>query len=187
MPQLPARVASRVRWSMRALAVLVSLLCAAAAHAQIPETVDPARIPAYHVIAPGLAAAGQPATEVLPMLGAMGFRTILSLRTPAEDGPDERSVVEAQGLRYVSVPVTPAGFSLADVETIERVLDDPAAGPILFHCATSNRVGAAWAVVQARRGKSLDEALAAGREAGLKAGPMEDAVRRLLAAPRPNP
>lgn len=172
---------------MRVFPVLVSFLCAAAAHAQIPETVEPALIPGYHVIAPGIAAAGQPAAEVLPKLEAMGFRTVLNLRTPAEDGPDERGVVEGQGLRYVSVPVTAASFSLAEVESIEKVLDDPAANPILFHCASSNRVGGAWAVVQARRGKSLDEALAAGREAGLKSGPMEDAVRRLLAAPAPRP
>jgi uncharacterized protein (TIGR01244 family) len=105
---------------------------------------------------------------------------------PDEGGPaNEREVVESQGLRYVSVPMTAASFSLADVEAVEKVIGDPAAGPVLFHCASSNRVGGTWAVIQARKGKSLDEALASGREAGLKSASMEDAVRRLVAPKTP--
>lgn len=94
-------------------------------------------------------------------------------------------LVEGQGLRYVSVPVTAASLSFADVLAIEKVLDDPGAGPVLFHCALSIRVGGAWAIVQARRGKSLEDALAAGREAGLKGATMEDAVRRLVGPKTP--
>ena len=175
---------------MRRALVLAALLLAAPIHAQVPQAVDPAQIPAYRVIAPGIVAAGQPATEVLPKLGAMGFKTVLNLRMPDEGGPaNERDVVESQGLRYVSVPMTPSRFGLAEVETVEKLIGDPAAGPILVHCASSNRVGATWAAILARRGKPLEEALAAGREAGLKGGAMEDAVRRLVAespAPRPS-
>jgi uncharacterized protein (TIGR01244 family) len=114
----------------------------------------------------------------------MGFKTVLNLRPAGEGGPpDEPALVESQGLRYVSVPVTAATLTAADVLAVEKILDDPAAGPVLFHCASSNRVGGLWALVQARKGKSLDEALAAGRDAGMRAGPVEDAVRRLYAAP----
>ena len=170
---------------MRSTLVLLLFSSAAVVCAGVPETVDPAQIPAYKVIAPGVVAAGQPAPEVLPKLGEMGFRTVLNLRTPDEGGPDERAVVEGQGLRYVAVPLTAASLSLADVLAIEKVLDDPGAGPVLFHCAYSNRVGAAWAIVQARRGKSLEDALAAGREAGLKSATIEDAVRRLVVPKTP--
>ena len=55
----------------------------------------------------------------------MGFRTVVNLRPEKEGLPDERAVVEAQGLRYVSIPFTAETFSLADVEAIERVLDEP--------------------------------------------------------------
>jgi uncharacterized protein (TIGR01244 family) len=171
---------------MRSALVLAACLSAAALHAQVPQSVDPGQIPAYKVIAPGIVAAGQPAPDVLPKLGAMGFKTVLNLRMPDEGGPaNELEIVESQGLRYVSVPMTAASFSLADVEAVEKVIGDPAAGPILFHCASSNRVGGTWAAIQARRGKSLDEALASGREAGLKSGPMEDAVRRLATPKTP--
>ena len=167
---------------MRSALVLAACLLAAPIHAQVPEAVDPAQIPAYRVIAPGIVAAGQPAAEMLPKLAAMGFKTVLNLRMPDEGGPaNEQGVVESQGLRYVSVPVGPGRFGLAEVESVEKVIADPAAGPILFHCASSNRVGAAWAAVLARRGKPLDEALAAGRAAGLKSSALEEAVRRIVA------
>jgi uncharacterized protein (TIGR01244 family) len=171
---------------MRHALVFAACLSAAVLHAQVPQSVDPGQIPAYQLIAPGIVAAGQPAPDVLPKLGAMGFKTVLNLRMPDEGGPaNEREVVESQGLRYVSVPMTAASFSLADVEAVEKVIGDPAAGPVLFHCASSNRVGGTWAVIQARKGKSLDAALAAGREAGLKSATMEDAVRRLVALKTP--
>lgn len=173
------------RFAAPALVASVALLGSLAAPAragEIPATVDAAQIPAYRVLAPGLAGAGQPAPEALARLGQMGFKTVVNLR-PEKEGPaEERATVEAQGLRYVPVPLTPDSFGLDDVVAVERVLADPAAAPVLLHCASSNRVGGVWAVLAARRGKSLEEALAAGREAGLHSPAMEDAVRRVLAA-----
>ncbi len=160
-------------------------LGAVSAMAGVPETVEPALIPAYRLIQPGLAAAGQPASEALKGLREMGFRTVVNLRPETEGPPDERAVVEAQGLRYVSIPVTADTFSLADVEALEKVLADPAAAPVLLHCGSSNRVGGAWAVIHARKGKSLEDALAVGRAAGLHSPQMEAAVRRVLGVPAP--
>jgi uncharacterized protein (TIGR01244 family) len=165
------------------LLVAAVALGAAAASAGVAESVDPAAIPAYRLLHPGLAAAGQPTPKALEGLREMGFRTVVNLRPEKEGPPDERAVVEAQGLRYVSIPVTADTFSLADVLALEKVLDDPASAPVLLHCSSSNRVGGAWAVVQARKGKSLEEAEAAGRQAGLHGPPMEAAVRRVLGAP----
>jgi uncharacterized protein (TIGR01244 family) len=162
------------------LLVVAVAFGAAAAAAGIPDSVDPAVIPAYRLLRPGLAAAGQPSAGALQELGRMGFRTVVNLRSEREGPADERAVVEAQGLRYVSIPVTPDTFSLVDVEALEKVLDNPSAAPVLVHCSSSNRVGGAWAVVQARQGKSLDEAEAAGRAAGLHSPQMEEAVRRVL-------
>ena len=160
-------------------------LGAASASAGVPVAVEPAVIPAYRLIHPGLAAAGQPTPEALRGLEGMGFRTVVNLRPETEGPAEERAVVEAQGLRYVSIPVTADTFSLADVEALERVLEDPSAAPVLLHCASSNRVGGAWAVIQARKGKTLEEAEAAGRAAGLHSPQMEAAVRRVLGAPAP--
>jgi uncharacterized protein (TIGR01244 family) len=148
----------------------------------LPSSVDPGQIPAYRVIQPNLATGGRPAPETVAKLKELGFKTVVDLRTEAEGTAAERAAVEAQGLRYVSVPITAQTFSLSDVEAVERVLTDPASGPTLLHCASSNRVGAVWAVIQARKGKSLAEAEAAGRQAGMQPS-MQAAVRRVLGAP----
>jgi uncharacterized protein (TIGR01244 family) len=150
---------------------------------ELPQTVDAARIPAYQLVSPALAAAGQPSPEALASLKEMGFRTVVNLRPPAEGPSDEKAVVEAEGLRYVNVPVMPDTFRLDDVLAVQAVLDDPSAGPVLLHCASSNRVGGVVAVLASRRGKALEEALAAGKAAGLKSPVMENAVRRVLGAP----
>ena len=158
---------------------------ALSASAGVPQSVEPAAIPAYRLILPGMAVAGQPTPEALRALGEMGFRTVVNLRSEKEGPADEQALVEALGLRYVSIPVTVDSFSLGDVLALEKILDDPAASPVLVHCASSNRVGAAWAVIQARKGKSLEEAEAAGRAAGLQSPQMEAAVRRVLGVPSP--
>jgi len=171
---------------MKPPAVVVALVVVAACtSARAPEAVDPASIPAYRLLRPGLAVAGQPVPQALAKLEDMGFRTVVNLRTEKEGAAEERAIVEAQGLRYVWVPMTPDSFSLADVEAVQKVLDDPSTGPVLLHCASSNRVGAVWAVIQSRQGKSLDEALAAGRAAGLQSPQMDAAVRRVLEVPAP--
>jgi uncharacterized protein (TIGR01244 family) len=171
---------------MKGLPVVVALVAVAAAGAaEPPQTVDAASIPNYRLLQPGLATAGQPSPEALAKLKDMGFRAVVNLRTEPEGTAEERKVVEAQGLRYVGVPVTADSLSLADAEAVEKVLHDPASGPVLLHCASSNRVGAVWALIQAREGKSLEEALAAGREAGLRSPQLEAAVRRLLGPPAP--
>jgi uncharacterized protein (TIGR01244 family) len=160
-------------------------LVVSSARGDVPQVVEPTAIPNYRLILPGLAVAGQPTPAALQGLREMGFRTVVNLRSEQEGPAEERAVVEAQGLRYLSIPIRPETFSLADVEAVEKVLDDPSAAPVLLHCGSSNRVGGAWAVIQARKGKSLEEAEAAGRAAGLHSPQMEAAVRRVLGVPAP--
>ena len=159
-----------------ALAVAVPLL------AGIPAAVDPEDIPNYRVIRPGLAFGGQPSPETLKRLGDMGFRTVINLRTEQEGAVEEGHVARALGLEYVWVPVTSGTFSLEDVERVERILDDPKAGPVLLHCASGNRVAAVWGVVRARDGRTPDEVEADARAAGLHSPSMWEAVLRVLDA-----
>jgi uncharacterized protein (TIGR01244 family) len=157
------------------------LLSAAPAFAQIPESVEPAVIPNYRLLKPGLATAGQPTPEALRMLKQQGFKTVINLRAQSEPGvAEEEAIVKAQGLEYVSVPVTPASFSQRQVDQVAKVLDDKEAGPILFHCGSANRVGAVWTVIQAQRGQSYEAAEAEGRKIGLSSPAMLEAVKKVL-------
>jgi uncharacterized protein (TIGR01244 family) len=164
---------------------LLALLLAAPLFAQAPESVDPAAIPNYHRIRPDLAGGGQPSAEALAQLKAMGFKTVINLRTEREGAKAEQEAVEKAGLRYVWVPMTAESFSASDVSRVASVVDDESAAPVLLHCASANRVGAMWAALEAAKGKPLDEAEAAGRAVGLTSPALVEAFRRVSGGPKP--
>lgn len=154
-------------------ALILTLGAGLATAAGIPEKLDAAN---YQRLSPSLAVAGKPTKEALASLKASGFKTAIDLRQPGEGVPAARTAVEAQGLTFVSVPVSPDTFSRSDVEKVQSVLEDPGAAPVLLYCSSSNRVGGVVAVIENRRGRSKDEAIAAGRKAGLKSPAMEKAA-----------
>jgi uncharacterized protein (TIGR01244 family) len=157
-----------------AAALAVSL---AASAAGIPGTLDAVH---YQRLSPSLAVSGKLSKEALASLKAVGFRTAIDLRQPAEGVPSAREAVEAQGLTFVSVPVSPDTFSIEDAKKVEAVLKDQKAAPVLLYCSSSNRVGGVLAVVERLRGRSKDEALAEGKKAGLRSPAMEKAVFRVF-------
>jgi uncharacterized protein (TIGR01244 family) len=165
------------------VALFVLAASVAALASEIPATVDRAEIPRYEKVRPDLATGGQPAPDAVRKLREMGFRTVVNLRTPAEGTEKDKAVVEGLGLRWVNVPITPASFSMKDVEEVAKVLDDPAAGPTLLYCSSANRVGGVWAVYEVTKGRSVDEALAEGRKIGLKSPKMVEAVEKVLRQP----
>jgi uncharacterized protein (TIGR01244 family) len=180
---MPALVSMR-RWRLRRavgfhfliLWAAVSLLLSAF---EIPDTVDPGLIVNYRRVHAGLATGGMISEQGLTQLKSFGFVTVLDIRTEREGIREEEAAVKAMGLRYVNVPVTPQTLGITEVEAVGRILADPRAAPVLFHCASANRVGGIWALVQLRRGKSLEEAEADGGRIGLKSPAMIKAVRRL--------
>jgi uncharacterized protein (TIGR01244 family) len=160
--------------------VLGALLAAPLWGADVPASMHETRVPGYRSLTPSVAAAGQPTLEGLAELKAAGFKTVVSLRRPEEPGQEgEEESAKTLGLRFVRVPVTPATLSLEDVEAVERVLEDASAGLVLLHCASANRVGGVWGVIEARKGKTLEEAEAEGRKAGATSPSIIEAFRRL--------
>jgi uncharacterized protein (TIGR01244 family) len=169
------------------LVVGLAMTCVMTARlsAEVPPTADATAFPNYRVLRPGLAVAGKPSAEGLAQLKAMGFKTVVDLRTEKEGTKDEEAVVKAAGLAYVSIPVTAETLSQADADAVGRVLDDPRAGPVLLHCASANRVGAVWALLRIGQGKTLEEAEAEGRTIGLKSPALVEAMRKVAAPARP--
>jgi len=160
-----------------ALALALLFASGTAAAAGIPETLD---APAYRRLSPGLAVAGRPSPEAVAALKESGFRTAIDIRQPSEGVAIVKEAVEAQGLTFVSVPVSPDTFTLGDVKKVEAVLQDQSAAPVLLYCASSNRVGGVIAVLEYRRGRTKEEALAEGRKAGLRSSAMEKAALRVM-------
>lgn len=148
-----------------------------AAAGGIPEKLD---APNYRRLSPSLAVSGKPSKEALASLKEAGFRTAIDLRQPTEGVTSAREAVEAQGLKFVSVPVSPDTFTIEDAKKVDAVLSDQKAAPVFLFCASSNRVGGVVAVLERMRGRSKEEALAEGRKAGLKSPAMEKAALRVM-------
>lgn len=123
---------------------------------------------------------GKTTAEALRSAQAQGVTKIVNLCPPSEDlGFDEPAVVSGLGMAYENIPIAGGGdLTRANAERLAQALAG-AAGPVLVHCMSSNRVGALFALkAHWLDGKSIDDALAEGRAHGLKA--MEAGVRQLL-------
>lgn len=124
---------------------------------------------------------GQIDAKQLAQLKARGIEDVINLRPPAEDPAfDESVAAEELQLRYVEMPV--AGMSdlnrtfIAAFDARLKALGDR---PVLIHCASGNRVGAAMALRAAWiEGRRSEEALQVGRDYGLTK--LEPAVADIL-------
>jgi uncharacterized protein (TIGR01244 family) len=173
----------RPRLDVAILMLLAAGAATWAAEAVLPPQVDPSLIANYRLVEPALATAGAPSAEGLRQLPTLGVRTVINLMTPAEGADAEKEVVEAQGLRYVSVPISIETFRQQDVDAVAAVLDDPAARPVLIHCSSGNRVGAVWTVWRVQRGLPYGAAEEEGRLIGLRNPALLAAVKRVLGRP----
>ena len=122
----------------------------------------------YTRLKPHVATAGLLRDGAIPVLKALGFATIVDLRSPAEGAGAEQQAAAAAGLRYVNIPVTGGVPTDAQVAEFARVVEDPNNAPLLVHCASANRVGAMWTLYRVRQGIPLAIALEEGRTAGLR-------------------
>lgn len=111
---------------------------------------------------------GQPDAELLALVKKAGFTTIVDMRGPTEDrGMDEAAEVAALGMSYITLPIDGANdVTYENAAALDKILA-AADGPVLLHCASGNRVGALYALSQKMAGASNEDALAAGKVAGL--------------------
>lgn len=147
----------------------------------------PALVPvgsSEHDIGSGWIGAGQPSEERLREVVAAGAR-VISLRYADEDPYAEQAVVEELGGTFIRYPTESSSYqSVPFREEMYDLYDAQMAlgGQVYLHCASSNRVGASWALYQGeRKGLPAEEALELGRQAGLSG--LEPMVRDILGVP----
>ncbi len=157
-----------------------------------PEpSAPPLAIPEARVPADGLLTGGQPTREQLVRAAELGYRVVIDLRPAGEAGrlAGEETIVTGLGMRYVHIPIAGAqDLTEANARRLDEALRRAAGEPVLFHCASGNRVGALLALEAALvDGVAPEEALALGKRAGLTR--LEEATRRILglapASPHP--
>ncbi len=126
-------------------------------------------------------AAGQPSETRLLEVVALGAR-VISLRTEGEDPYDTGAVVSSAGGHYMRFPTRGSDLSSGEFrQRLYDMLDTELArdGRVYFHCGSSNRIGAAWALYHAeRKGVTPEAALQMGLNGGMTR--LETPVRQIL-------
>ena len=133
--------------------------------------------------AEGDVSSGQPSREQLAEIAEQGYVAIIDLRGADEDrGYDEALAAESLGLQYNPLPIE--GGAAVNIENARKLgeLLDGIDGPVLVHCGSGNRVGALVALLEGDRGAAAEDALEAGREAGLTNPRLEKIVKERLGA-----
>ena len=123
---------------------------------------------------------GQPTVEDLKLLKARGVKNIINLRPADEfDEYDEAAEAKSLGFNYIELPIAGArGVTVENALKLDKLLAD-IDGLTLVHCASSNRVGALFALRAGLvQGKSVEESIEEGRAAGL--GSLRTATQKLL-------
>lgn len=130
---------------------------------------------------------GQPDEAGLRHAAALGITTVVNVREASEMealGFDEEALVATLGMKYRSDPIPPEGdFATVYHRTHMDVPTWSGGGSprVLIHDATGDRVGALWAIYTSTRyHRTADEAVEAGRKAGLHSTAMIEAVRRAI-------
>ena len=116
-----------------------------------------------------------------------GFGLIINNRPEDESddqvpGPQIAAAAEAAGLRYVTIPVTHAGFSETQVSAMAQALASTEA-PVLAYCRSGTRSTLLWALAEASRGQSPHALAAAANQAGYDLSPVRTLIDMLAARP----
>jgi len=117
----------------------------------------------------GITAAGQPDVNVLRIFADSGYVAVVDMRAADEDRgmDDEKGIVEDFGLEYVAFPIgSEDEISFDKARELDELIQSYD-GPVLVHCASSNRVGALLALRHSLNGATDEEALQHGRDGGL--------------------
>lgn len=133
-------------------------------------------------ISPTVAVGGVPSQESLKALSKSGVQVVVNFQTTAEINFDEKRKVEDLGMTYLHLPVSSLGDFTDEMLTQIKAALGPASSPrkALVHCASSNRVGAAFSLMSQRfDGATVSEALAIGRHHGMTSleGQVEDLLK----------
>jgi protein tyrosine/serine phosphatase len=122
---------------------------------------------------------GQPDAKGFAALGAMGARTVVSLRTFDTD----RSLLRGLGMQYIHISFKAGHPEDEDVVAFLKVVGDPSNEPVFVHCNWgTDRCGMMTAVYRVvvegwDRKRALDEMHAMGFNEGW--GPIERYIGRL--------
>ncbi len=118
----------------------------------------------------GVFLAGQPTPAGFAEAQKAGVRTVVNLRAANELDWDEKATVVDLGMQYVHVPIASVDALTDDVfAQMRELLKDKTKRPMLVHCFSAGRVGAAWLAHRVLDdGLTVEAAVAEAKTIGLK-------------------
>ena len=115
-------------------------------------------------------AAGQIAPDDVARAKDAGVTVIINNR-PDDEAPGQpagseiAAAARRAGIDYVAIPVSSAGFSLPQVDSMAAAIDG-AEGKVLAFCRTGTRSTLLWAMTQAKAGRDIDTVAGEAQAAG---------------------
>jgi uncharacterized protein (TIGR01244 family) len=133
------------------LAVVATLAVATSAFGQ--RSVDQIRIDNFARVNDGYYRGAQPVGRDYADLAALGIKTIINLTSDEDDSFDERQSVEAQGMRYLHIPMsTRRPPTEKELETFFAAVNASESQPVYVHCVGGrHRTGVMTAVYRMTR------------------------------------
>lgn len=126
----------------------------------------------------------QPTADTYAALKKAGISHVVNLRRDGEPGFDaaaEAAELQAIGVAYLRIPMGRTPTS-GDLDQFRKVLGGlPPEARVLLHCASGNRAsGALCAWLALDKGRKLEDAMAASKQAGLANTETETAIRKYI-------
>lgn len=173
---------------MKLLCTLLALAALVACRSNEPAKADDKGllalgIPSARIVEAELASSGQFSEAQFSELPRLGYRTVIQLRMPTEEGTGwEEAKAKELGIEFIRIPVEHAkGLTEANARKLDEVLKNRKGGTLVA-CNSGNRVGGLFALrAYYCGGKTPEQCLEAGRKAGLTKA--EPEVRKLLGLP----
>jgi uncharacterized protein (TIGR01244 family) len=94
---------------------------------------QPIGVPNFHQVSERIYRGAQPTPEGFQELAKMGIKAVVDLRREPEQFQAEQHIVEALGMKFLSVPMS---MQAPTEEQIARVMQELSsnAGPVFVHC-----------------------------------------------------
>jgi hypothetical protein len=105
---------------------------------------SPAGIPQFALARPKVANGLKPFTDGITWLKAHGYRTALHVHAPGEDDTAARRQFEKNGLRFLSLEVSPDKLSKEVVEQFNRLVTESNNLPLFVYDKDGALTGGLW-------------------------------------------
>jgi len=96
-----------------------------------------------------VACGGATTPEAVPEIKKLGFKSIINLRQPTENGANvdaEAAAANAAGINFFNIPFNGASPDPKVADQFLKTITTPGNEPAYIHCAAGNRAGAMWMI-----------------------------------------